>query len=575
MAFNFPASANVGDIYNSGSFSFQFDGVAWNYVNTIAVLAYAQANAAYNAANSAARITFGTIIANGNSIIATSNNDTLTIIANANVSIVGNSSTKNVTFDLTDTGVVYSTYGNATTIPVFTVDNKGRLTSVTNTAIDTTIATSAFARANAANLIANLAFDKANTANVFAVAAFARANTANITADAAFARANAANLIANLAFDKANTANVFAVAAFARANAANLIANLAFDKANTANVFAVAAFARANAANITADAAFARANAANLIANLAYDKANTANVIAVAAFDKANNAQTTNSIVFISDTPPSGISNGTLWWNSSDGSLYIRYGDGNSTQWVVTFGQGSGSAINANSTVDVTTIANLAYDKANSANVIAVAAFNAANSPSNAVLKTGNTMTGNLVMSSANITFVTEVNSGIYWTGTGSSFIHSPAANTIVFGTSLLEDMRLDSSGRLGIATATPRAKFDIIGSSVGSVTTLTDGATITPDFASNNYFTVTLGGNRTLANATNTVIGQAGVIYLVQDGTGGRTVAFGGAYRFTDNAAPTLTTTANAVDALVYSVRTANSYVCQVIYNVGNRNDT
>ena len=505
MAFNFPASANVGDIYNSGSFSFQFDGVAWNYVNTIAVLAYAQANAAYNAANSAARITFGTIIANGNSIIATSNNDTLTIIANANVSIVGNSSTKNVTFDLTDTGVVYSTYGNATTIPVFTVDNKGRLTSVTNTAIDTTIATSAFARANAANLIANLAFDKANTANVFAVAAFARAN----------------------------------------------------------------------AANITADAAFARANAANLIANLAYDKANTANVIAVAAFDKANNAQTTNSIVFISDTPPSGISNGTLWWNSSDGSLYIRYGDGNSTQWVVTFGQGSGSAINANSTVDVTTIANLAYDKANSANVIAVAAFNAANSPSNAVLKTGNTMTGNLVMSSANITFVTEVNSGIYWTGTGSSFIHSPAANTIVFGTSLLEDMRLDSSGRLGIATATPRAKFDIIGSSVGSVTTLTDGATITPDFASNNYFTVTLGGNRTLANATNTVIGQAGVIYLVQDGTGGRTVAFGGAYRFTDNAAPTLTTTANAVDALVYSVRTANSYVCQVIYNVGNRNDT
>jgi hypothetical protein len=255
--------------------------------------------------------------------------------------------------------------------------------------------------------------------------------------------------------------------------------------------------------------------------------------------------------------------------------LYIRYGDGNSTQWVVTFGQGSGSAINANSTVDVTTIANLAYDKANSANVIAVAAFNAANSPSNAVLKTGNTMTGNLVMSSANITFVTAVNSGIYWAGTGSSFIHSPAANTIVFGTSLLEDMRLDSGGRLGIATATPRAKFDIIGSSVGSVTTLTDGATITPDFASNNYFTVTLGGNRTLANATNTVIGQAGVIYLVQDGTGGRTVAFGGAYRFTDNAAPTLTTTANAVDALVYSVRTANSYVCQVIYNVGNRNDT
>jgi hypothetical protein len=440
----------------------------------------------------------------------------------------------------------------------------------------------AFDKANIANVIAsnaynqaNAARDLANTSTISGGSSYDQANTARTHANGAFGQANVTAAIANAAFAKANSANITADAAFARANAANLVANLAYDKANTANVFAVAAFAKANSANITADAAFARANAANLIANLAFDKANTANVIAVAAFNKANNAQTTNSIVFISDTPPSGISNGTLWWNSSDGSLYIRYGDGNSTQWVVTFGQGSGSAINANSTVDVTTIANLAYDKANSANVIAVAAFNAANSPSNAVLKTGNTMTGNLVMSSANITFVTAVNSGIYWAGTGSSFIHSPAANTIVFGTSLLEDMRLDSSGRLGIATATPRAKFDIIGSSVGSVTTLTDGATITPDFASNNYFTVTLGGNRTLANATNTVIGQAGVIYLVQDGTGGRTVAFGGAYRFTDNAAPTLTTTANAVDALVYSVRTANSYVCQVIYNVGNRNDT
>ena len=293
----------------------------------------------------------------------------------------------------------------------------------------------------------------------------------------------------------------------------------------------------------------------NTKTNNAFNQANTANVIAVAAFNKANTG-TGNSVVFISDLPPTtNLSNGSLWWNSNDGSLYVYYGDGSSTQWVIT----SGGLL-----------------EASNASTIAVAAFGQANTAySSAVLKTGNTMTGNLVMSGANIAFVTATNSGIYWSGTGSSFIHSPLANTLVFGTAFAEDMRLDSSGRLGIGVSSPRSKFDIIGAAAGGVTTLTDGATITPDFASNNSFTVTLGGSRTLANATNTTIGQSGVIYVAQDGTGSRTLSFGLAYKFPSNAAPTLTTTANAVDAIIYSVRTANSYVCQVLLNVGNRNDT
>jgi len=205
----------------------------------------------------------------------------------------------------------------------------------------------------------------------------------------------------------------------------------------------------------------------------------------------------------------------------------------------------------------------------------------AASLSSLAVLKTGNTMTGNLVMSGANIAFVTATNSGIYWSDTGSSFMHSPLANTLVFGTAFSEDMRIDSSGnvsistKLGIGITSPRSKFDIIGAASGQVTTLTDGATITPDFSSNNNFTVTLGGNRTLANATSATPGQSGVIFIVQDGTGSRTLSFGLAYKFPANSAPTLSTTANAVDAIAYTVRSANSYVCQALLNVGNRNDT
>lgn len=94
-------------------------------------------------------------------------------------------------------------------------------------------------------------------------------------------------------------------------------------------------------------------------------------------------------------------------------------------------------------------------------------------------------------------------------------------------------------------------------------IATLTDGATITPDFGANQNFTVTLGGNRTLANPSNMVVGQTGSIFLVQDGTGSRTLSFGTSYDFAGGTAPTLTTTASAVDRLDYIVRTSTSIHC------------
>lgn len=101
-------------------------------------------------------------------------------------------------------------------------------------------------------------------------------------------------------------------------------------------------------------------------------------------------------------------------------------------------------------------------------------------------------------------------------------------------------------------------------------IDTLTDGTTITPDFSVGNNFSVTLGGNRTLANPTNLTAGQSGVIFITQDGTGGRTLAFGSYWDFPNAAAPSLTTTASAVDVLVYSVRSATSIAAQLITNIG-----
>lgn len=99
-----------------------------------------------------------------------------------------------------------------------------------------------------------------------------------------------------------------------------------------------------------------------------------------------------------------------------------------------------------------------------------------------------------------------------------------------------------------------------------GGVVALTDGATITPDFSAGNNFSVTLGGNRTLANPTNIAAGQSGAITITQDGTGSRTLAYGSYFKFSNGSAPVLTTTANAVDVLVYYCESATRITARLV---------
>lgn len=77
----------------------------------------------------------------------------------------------------------------------------------------------------------------------------------------------------------------------------------------------------------------------------------------------------------------------------------------------------------------------------------------------------------------------------------------------------------------------------------------LTDAATINTDASLSNTFTVTLGGNRTLANPTNMTSGQIINWRIRQDGTGSRTLAYGSKFKWPGGTAPVLTTTASAYD--------------------------
>ena len=99
-------------------------------------------------------------------------------------------------------------------------------------------------------------------------------------------------------------------------------------------------------------------------------------------------------------------------------------------------------------------------------------------------------------------------------------------------------------------------------------ITTLTDAASITVNFALGNNFLVTIGGNRILAAPTNAVAGQTGQIYVIQDGTGSRTLSYNSTYQFVSGAAPTLSTGAADVDILVYSTRSASTIDAALLKN-------
>ena len=83
--------------------------------------------------------------------------------------------------------------------------------------------------------------------------------------------------------------------------------------------------------------------------------------------------------------------------------------------------------------------------------------------------------------------------------------------------------------------------------------TALTDQATVTWDASTEDVCKLTLGGNRTLAAASNGTTGQFISILVIQDGTGSRTLTWNAVYEFASDTAPTLTTTANLGDIFVF----------------------
>ena len=95
------------------------------------------------------------------------------------------------------------------------------------------------------------------------------------------------------------------------------------------------------------------------------------------------------------------------------------------------------------------------------------------------------------------------------------------------------------------------------------------ESGTVTLDFGSSNNFKMTLTGTSTLGAPTNASGGQSGSIFILQDGTGSRTLAYNAVFAFAGGIAPTLTTAASGQDALLYYVQDASTIITTSVLNV------
>jgi len=134
-------------VYDGGIEVITFANLAFTKANTANITADAAfvkanaanviAQAAFDKANSVTQQGFVTVAANGTSVVADANNDTLTITAaTANgIQILANATSDTIDFGLKPSGVTSGTYGNTSTAVTITIDQFGRITSVSQTAI--------------------------------------------------------------------------------------------------------------------------------------------------------------------------------------------------------------------------------------------------------------------------------------------------------------------------------------------------------------------------------------------------------------------------------------------------------
>ena len=427
----------------------------------------------------------------------------------------------------------------------------------------------------------------AATASTSAASAVAASTAATTTANNALSTANTALANANSAVTTANAASASAASAVSASTTASSNAATALSNSTTASANAAAAVTTANAANAKADSAITAISTSAVFTPVA-------NVAAIPASPTGGQAiQVTDSTGIESFTPLSGLPGGFV--GDSGLSARIQY-SATSSSWVwfgyfaatpdtrylrLSGGTLTGPLRGSSATTAATP--NYSFDGDHDtglarlgANELALVTGGTArltfDSGGNSAftgpvtIPAGSTVTGYLDTATASSTYQTQAGMSSYLTtASASSTYQTQAAMSGYLATSAI--------GTTVQSYDADTAKTDVAqtftAAQRGAYVTLTDAATIATDLSLGNQFQVTLGGNRTLGAPTNVVAGQSGVIRVVQDGSGGRTLAYNSVFKFPGGTAPTLTTTANAVDLLAYHVESTTRIAVRFIGDV------
>jgi hypothetical protein len=269
-------------------------------------------------------------------------------------------------------------------------------------------------------------------------------------------------------------------------------------------------------------------------------------------------SDTTSDQVFAIYKNGAGDSNRTAFINS-DGSATFGLSSNCRLQYVVNAGN--------NSVVNIRGASNT------NNNATAFNVYNSSGGSAAAISYNGNaTFAGSVTSSPSQNSYGFKLMGGA--AELGGIYRHSGGAFIWANNSSGVTKVTLD--GTNGNVTATGNASFagsmTVSGTGQysdaqrGDVYTMTGAGGFSIDWNNSNNYQFNLTGTTTLNNPTNQVAGQHGVIRIVQDSTGGRTLAFGSNWKFPGGTAPTISTAANAQDLLAYYVAASGTILAQLI---------
>lgn len=159
--------------------------------------------------------------------------------------------------------------------------------------------------------------------------------------------------------------------------------------------------------------------------------------------------------------------------------------------------------------------------------------------------------------------------SSIAVAGSVSSIAGNTGAFTLSTGiTNSVNDIRADIAAAADFEAGTASKLLDAAGVFTAETTTT---FSTTPTFDFNTFFNtkITLTNNISASTCSNIKAGQSGTIRFIQDGTGSRTISWCSQFKWSGGTTGTLTTTGDAIDALVYSCSATTYCVVSLIKNV------